>query len=124
MYDAGPTLKQFWFNTLFTGATVAHSHTQSINDQQQDTPLYARIYTVSSRFNSYSAGTDFSRQNLMCVDIRFCLLKSLPVPHVRVTILRMDHNIIGIQMNQTFITISKCKKPFGLYGFDKENSAL
>ena len=31
-----------------------------------------------SLINPYSAGTDFSRQNLTSVDVRFCRLKSIP----------------------------------------------
>ena len=37
------------------------------------------VYTqLFQRFNPYSAGIDFSRQNLTSVDVRFWRLKSLP----------------------------------------------
>ena len=37
-----------------------------------------RQYIYSLTFNPYSAGIDFSRQNLTSVDVRFWRLKSIP----------------------------------------------
>ena len=45
-------------------------------------PLLGLILTralLTTMFNNpFSAGTDFSRQNLTSVDVRFCRLKSIP----------------------------------------------
>ena len=46
-------------------------------DIQKAESMYAVIFDRMF-LNPYSAGIDFSRQNLMSVDVRFCRLKSIP----------------------------------------------
>ena len=40
--------------------------------------MYISVWIEMCLFNPYSAGIDFSRQNLTSVDVRFWRLKSIP----------------------------------------------
>ena len=50
-----------------------------------ENPLVSMVYTaVFQRFNPYSAGIDFRRQNLTSVDIKFWRLKSIPAQYLQI----------------------------------------
>ena len=40
--------------------------------------IFMDVKNISTTFSSYSAGIDFSRQNLTSGDVRFWRLKSIP----------------------------------------------
>ena len=70
-------------------------------------------------FNPLSARTNFRRQNMTSIDVRFWRIKSIPTLKELNTY--NGHGPIGIQMNRkeltrTILTILKRKKPFGLHG--------
>ena len=54
--------------------------------------------------NSYSAGIDFSRQNLTSVDVRFWRLNSIPALEESTDFYWPETHNIGIQMNQKELT--------------------
>ena len=63
---------------------------------------YIGLYKIIQLFNPYSAGTDFSRQNLTSIDVRFWRLKSM----------------YEKLLTKTFMVISNWKKLSGLHGLN------
>ena len=74
------------------------------------------LYKIFQRFNSFSAGIVFIRQNLTSVDVRFCRIKKIPALQKSKYIkwpYSLTHNI-GIQMkrkelSKTFMLISNLR---------------
>ena len=54
-----------------------HSTTDTTDQEYENVTAAADLQV--SIFKPYSAGTDFRRQNLTSVDVRFWRLKSIPV---------------------------------------------